>query len=260
MFQRRTVHSWVLAAATLVVATSWPNAQAGARGRGGSDPFVGATTALLGDRSEKIRVQAALVLGRAGDQRAVPFLLRALADRSPLVRAVAATSLGHLGDPQARPALEVASRDPNPMVRRHAVAALETLAERQAALPIVVQAMGDKTHRASGELRERMRGFVRAELRGFEKRGAGGYMVDGAIKSLSISGHSDLIEVKCAVELVLSTGGKAIVMMSSGEAIVQKPKRQFRTLMQPSMEVEALQHAVRGASDELRQHFAANGP
>lgn len=234
--------------------------QVQARSFGGHDSFVAATTALISDRSEKVRVQAALVLGRAEDQRAVPFLIRALADRSPLVRGMAAKALGHLGDQQARPGLEVAVRDRHPLVRRHAAAALEALAERQAAAPIAVQAMGDKTHRASGELRERMRGFVTAELRGFGKHGAGGYTVDGAIKSLSISGHSDLIEVKCAVELVLSSGGKAIIMMSSGEAIVQRQRRQFRPVMQPMMEMEALQHAVRGASDELRQHFATNAP
>jgi hypothetical protein len=173
---------------------------------------------------------------------------------------MAAKALGHLGDDQARPALEVAARDPSSLVRRHAAAALAALVERQAAAPITVQAMGDKTHKASGELRERMRGFVTAELRGFGKRGFGGYTVDGAIRALSISGHSDLVEVKCAVELVLSSGGNAIIMMTSGEAIVQRQRRQFRPVMQPMMELEALQHAVRGASDELRQHFATNGP
>ena len=119
--------------------------------------------------------------------------------------------------------------------------------------------MGDKTHRARGELRELMRGFVVDELRGFGKLGAGGYIVDGAIKVLSISSVTDPIEVKCGVELVLSTSGRAIVMMSSGEAIVQRERRQFRSVMQGSMEIEALRHAVRGASEELRQHFAANG-
>jgi HEAT repeats len=230
-----------------------------ARGPAHRDPFVGATTAVVGDRSEKVRVQAALVLGRAGDGRAVPFLMRALSDPSPLVRAMAAQALGHIADSNARPSLEVAARDPSPIVRRHAAAALETLAERQAVSPIAVQPMGDKTHKASNELRELMRGFVAAELRGFGKV-AGGYTVDGAIKVLSTSSVTDPVEVKCGVELVLSTAGRAIVMMSSGEAIVQRERRRFRPGMQLSMEIEALRHAVRGASEELRQHFAANGP
>jgi hypothetical protein len=49
-------------------------------------------------------------------------------------------------------------------------------------------------------------------------------------------------------------------MMSSGEAIVQRQRRQFRPTMQQGMEQDALEHAVRGASEELRQHFAANAP
>lgn len=222
--------------------------------------LAGATTALASDRSEKVRVQAALVLGRAGDARAVPALQRALADPSPLVRAMAAKALGHLGGEESRPALEVAARDAHALVRRHATAALESLAERQVRAPVVVQPMGDRTLKASRELRERMRGFVADELRELGKMGGGGYTVDGAIKILSHSERSDMIEVKCGVELVLSRGGKAIVMMSSGEAIVQRQRRQFQPGAQASMEVEALRHAVRGASAELRQHFAANVP
>jgi hypothetical protein len=232
-----------------------------ARARGARrDSWVGATTAVVSDHSEKVRVQAALVLGRVGDDRAVPFLIRALSDPSTLVRAMAAKSLGHIADGDSRPSLEVATRDPSPMVRRHAAAALQTLAERQATSGITVQSMGDKTRKASGELRQRMRDFVAAEVRGFGKLGAGGYTVDGAIKVLSISNQSDPVEVKCGVELVLSTAGQSIVMMTSGEAIVQRQRRHFRLGMQPAMEIEALQHAVRGASEELRQHFATNVP
>ncbi len=234
--------------------------KAATRNHADRDPFTAATTAVLADRSEKVRVQAALVLGRARDPRAAPFLIRALGDRSPMVRAMAAKALGDIGDESARVPLEVAVAESNPLVRRHAAAALETLADRRASAAIAVKPMGDKTRKASVKLLERMRGFVTTELHGFGKRGPGPYTVDGAIKTLSISGRSDLIEVRCGVELVLSTGGNAIVMMSSGEAVVQRQRRQFRPAMHPSMEVEALQHAVRGASEELRQHFAANGP
>jgi hypothetical protein len=146
------------------------------------------------------------------------------------------------------------------MVRRHAARALSAINDRPAETAIAIKPMGDRTRKASIELRERMRGFVALELRRIEKRAPGAYTVDGAIKTLSLSGRSDLIEVKCGVELVLSTGNSAIVMMSSGEAIVQRQKGQFRPAMQPSMELEALQYAVRSAAEALRGHFAANGP
>jgi hypothetical protein len=223
-------------------------------------PFSVATAALLGSRSEKVRVQAALVLGKRRDARATPFLLRALADVSPAVRAVVAQALGKIADETARPGLEVAANDKSALVRHHATAALEALAAAQADTQIDVKAMGDRTKQASPQLREQMRRAVAAELSRFKKHAPGGLAVDGSIKALGLSTRADQIEVKCAVELILSTGrGSAIVMMTSGEAIVQRQKRQYRPAMQQAMEQEAMEHAVHGASDELREHFAANG-
>lgn len=250
---------WFLLAEVAFIATAGPWPHAEARKQFGRDPFAGATAALIGDRSEKVRVQAALVLGRKREARATSFLVRALTDDpSATVRAMAAKALGDIGNSDARAALEAATGDASPWVRRHAAAALELLSERSQVAAIAVKPMGDQTHKASFELRERMRGFVATELRGFKKRPANEYTVDGAIKTLSTTSHADLIEVKCGVELILSTGRNSIVMMSSGEAIVQRQRRQFRPAMQTSMELEALQHAVKGASEGLRQHFATN--
>ncbi|HEY4188243.1 MAG TPA: HEAT repeat domain-containing protein [Polyangia bacterium] len=229
-------------------------------GRAGPRESSVATSALLGSRSEKVRIQAALVLGRRRDVHAVPDLIHGLADISPIVRAMVAQALGQIGDEAARPGLEVAVNDKAPLVRRHAVAALEALAASHSNSTIDVKPMGDRTNRASPQLRNRMRQAVTSALRGFKKHAAGGLAVDGSIKTLGTSTRADLVEVKCAVELILSTGrGSAIVMMSSGEAIVQKQKRHYRPAMQSAMEQEALENAVRGASDELREHFAANG-
>jgi hypothetical protein len=230
------------------------------------DPVAEVAAALVGDRSEKVRVQAALVLGHLHDPRATPALIRALSDRSPTVRAVAARQLGEIGDPSARPALEDARADKSPLVRRHVAAALHALAALEAGPRpgpgLDVKPMGDTSGQASPALRARMRGFVARELQGLGAGVTGGYVVDGTIKTLSTVRRSDLnlVEVKCGVQLVLSTrGGDAIVMMSSGEASVERPRRQFRPALRAAMELDALEHAVRGASDELRQHFAANG-
>ena len=238
----------------MLPALSWA-ARSGPR-----DDFAVATSDLLGARSEKIRTQAALVLGRRHEARAVPFLLRALADLSPVVRAMAAQALGELGDETARPGLEVAANDKSPFVRRHAAAALVALSANEAEAVVMVKSMGDRTNRASPELREHMRLVVSHELSGFKRHAPGGLAVDGAIKTLAVSTRGDVVEVKCAVELILSTGrGNAIVMMTTGEAIVQRQKRHFRQALQSAMEQEALEHAVHGASDELRGHFTAQG-
>lgn len=219
-----------------------------------------ATTALLASRSEKVRIQAALVLGRRRDAGAVPYLIRALADVSPVVRAVAAEAIGEIGEETGRPGLEVALNDKSPLVRRHAASALVALGNAQSEMQIDVKPMGDRTNKASAKLRDHMRRTVSVELRGFKKRAPGGLAVDGAIKTLGTSTGAELIEVKCAVELILSTGRTgSIVMMTTGEAVVQTPKRHYQPAMQEALEQEALEHAVHGASDELREHFAANG-
>ena len=84
---------------------------------------------LLHDPSYRVRVGAALVLGRLGKPRSVPVLVRALGDANPAVRASAATSLGQIGDPAARDPLARAQQDPSPMVRRMAEKALHELPE-----------------------------------------------------------------------------------------------------------------------------------
>jgi hypothetical protein len=87
------------------------------------------THALIQDPSYKVRVQAALVLGKLADRRAVPALMQALHDENETVRGVAATSLGRIGDKSASNALMVASTsDASEFVRSQAKKALELVA------------------------------------------------------------------------------------------------------------------------------------
>src|SRR4051812_47689395 len=87
------------------------------------------THALMQDSSYKVRVQAALVLGKLNDKRAVPALIQALHDENETVRGVAATSLGRIGDKSAANALMVASSsDASEFVRSQAKKALEVVA------------------------------------------------------------------------------------------------------------------------------------
>src|SRR5207302_2123704 len=57
-----------------------------------ADKIDDLTRALMQDPSYKVRVQAALVLGKLNDRRAVPALMQALKDENESVRGVAATS------------------------------------------------------------------------------------------------------------------------------------------------------------------------
>jgi hypothetical protein len=236
-----------------------------------------AAATLSSARNEKVRVQAALVLGRLGDPRAVPALIRALRDRSPLVRAVAAEVLGNLGAESARTALEAATRDDSPYVRRHAAQALRQLdrgarsearphppaapeSVARARSPILeIHPMGDRSRRASAALRERMRRAVVAELAAVPAQPhQDRFMVDGAIRALEHTERGPDVEVRCDVQLILSTWpGHSILLMSSGEATVQRPRARFRSSMLAEMQNDAVQHAVRGAADALLHHLGA---
>ena len=100
-----------------------------AAARASADRIDDLTRALMQDPSYKVRVQAALVLGKLNDKRAVPALIQALHDENETVRGVAATSLGRIGDKAAANALMVASTsDASEFVRSQAKRALEIVA------------------------------------------------------------------------------------------------------------------------------------
>lgn len=226
---------------------------------------------LARDSSFKVRVEAALILGRLHQVRSVPALVGALRDPEPGVRATAAESLGEIGSSLPREALVGALNDPEPAVRRAARTALRRLGGdegprapgepdiRRHAAPTTsfeVKAIGDPGHRAGPVLQSHMRDFLIDQLRPFgdvdpgQQRGT--YTVDGVIKSLSLETTGREVEVSCAVQLVISrqpSGG--VFMLTNGQATVQKPKRQWRPQLRPSMELEALEAAVRGASEDL---------
>ncbi len=95
--------------------------------RARADKIDDLTRALMQDPSYKVRVQAALVLGKLNDRRAVPALMQALRDENESVRGVAATSLGRIGDRSAANALMQATNDSSEFVRAQARKALEAV-------------------------------------------------------------------------------------------------------------------------------------
>jgi HEAT repeat protein len=232
--------------------------------------------ALAHDRSYKVRVDAALVLGRLRQTRSIPALIGALQDQNPAVRASAAQSLGRIASPIAKDALAKALGDPVPAVRRSAKEAMlalggdvdvDTPPPPAPGLPAIrpragkklsfeIKTMGDQSKRAGPALRSHMRDFMLAQLRPFgdvsPAENEGMYAVDGVIKDLSTNTHNGDVEVNCAVQLVLSRQpGGGVFLLTSGEATVQRPKRQFKPQQKPGMEVEALESALRSASEDL---------
>ena len=80
-----------------------------------------------------VRTDAAVALGRVGDQDAVGPLCDVLAsDPDRNVRANAAAALGKIGDDTCLPYLKVATEDDNESVKRIAQEALESLRNKTA--------------------------------------------------------------------------------------------------------------------------------
>lgn len=84
-------------------------------------------TILRESRNTRLRVQAALTLGRLRHASARPALERALSDDSAAVRAAAATALRRIGSRSSLPALRRAQRDRSSAVRTQVRAALRSI-------------------------------------------------------------------------------------------------------------------------------------
>jgi hypothetical protein len=231
--------------------------------------------ALAHDRSFKVRADAAIILGRLRQTRSIPALVGALHDAHPVVRASAAQALGRIGSPIARDAVVKALNDPVPVVRHMARDALKLLGGEGAPPPpapvanapairhrtatrlsFEIKNMGDRSRKAGPALRSHMRDFLVDQLRPFGDvtpvEHQGQFAVDGVVKELAMSTRGPEVEVVCAVQLIVSRQpGGGVFMMTSGEATVLKPKRQWKPEQRASMELEAVESAVRAASEDL---------
>ena len=98
-------------------------------GRRQDDEAVAELSRILAqDPDPAVRTQAAGILGRPGDVRAIPALTAALGDQQPSVRIQAVHGLRRLGGEGAAEALgRVLLSDPDPSVRRVAAGALTSL-------------------------------------------------------------------------------------------------------------------------------------
>ncbi|HSC85802.1 MAG TPA: HEAT repeat domain-containing protein [Polyangiaceae bacterium] len=81
----------------------------------------------------RVRVQAALLLGKTADGAALPVLLNGLRDESAAVRAASAAALATLSDPAALDALRARRGDDNAAVRRQIESTIGALEKQQKA-------------------------------------------------------------------------------------------------------------------------------
>jgi hypothetical protein len=233
------------------------------------------TRALMQDPSYKVRVQAALILGKLMDKRAVPALIQALKDENESVRGVAATSLGRLGDHSAANALQIAATgDSSEFVRTQARKALDAFAN--GGTPSAPPRAGARYYFAIGftggeqkggrEYAELVRSTLAKELQkvptvtlsvagaagepsasALSSHRLEGFIVDGNIQRLSSQHAGGQAQIDCDLKAYVATfPGRSIKMMTTEGASLQ-------TSTSPSEEISAKKDCLAAAAGAVRE-------
>lgn len=207
---------------------------------------------LAEDANFKVRVQAALVLGKLGDVAGSPCLTRALSDQNRAVRAMAAQALGQLGDVANAEALQMlATRDPDPFVREQAMKALDMVSRPggaagagraqggggRARIFLSFGPFSGGVKSAVGEGIRIVHDTLQAELAKLPivsltaipgaKPGSPAFWIDGNINRLDDVASGSSVEVACGVKVMVAAWpSKKIISWTSAEASVQSGSRQ----------------------------------
>jgi hypothetical protein len=205
---------------------------------------------LADDANFKVRVQAALVLGKLGDPAGGPCLQGALSDQNRAVRAMAAQALGQLGDPGNLEVLRgLAKRDADPFVRTQADKAIAMLSSHPQAgsgvgvggggRPKIFLNFGPFTggvKAAAGEAVRIVHDTLEAELGKLSivtltaipgGRPGPAFWIDGNVNRLDDVAAGSLTEISCGVKVMVATWpSKKIISWTSAEASVQAGSRQ----------------------------------
>jgi hypothetical protein len=194
----------------------------------------------------RVRVQAALELGKSGDTHAVPALVSALDDENASVRAAAAAALGKLGDKRGRAPLEEHANDASVAVRSEVRGALAKLSQGSSddAEPrkIVVRLGGVHNgtrvrseaveHEVLSESRRKLGEFPGIDVVAHETSTSNSkpeamVMVTPSIQKLSASRDGDSIVYQAKVEYILQTlPDETIMARLSGSASAAATERE----------------------------------
>lgn len=218
--------------------------------------------ALKTERSEKVRVQAAVLLGKAGGPEAAKFLEVAIeTDDSMVVRLACAGALGAIGDPSARPVLEgVFKSDPAPDVREAAKAALARLDAAgvlSAARPIAVEnATGSAGNDAvklafSASLTRNLgaKGFKTLEA---DKPGAL-YRIKPSVTQVSVSSGEGKTTIAVKATVVATDSDlRVVALLENGARVTVKAEN-----LAPEMEAKATAAAFDAVAKTLAEDLVS---
>lgn len=233
---------------------------------------------LLEDASYKVRVQAALLLGKLGDPAAVTPLVQALGDENKTVRAMAAQSLGKLRLPEAAaPLKELLGREKDGFVRTQAEKALAAVGVpgggggSKARIYLRFGSFGGGTKRASGPLLAVLRGALQKELaklnsvtfilegdeKSFGKSGRLGFLIDGNVTRLDDGMVGEAVEITCDVKVMVARWpAKSIILWTNAGAAVQGGAREQDKEIARR---DCLEASAGQLGEDLAKFFASQG-
>jgi hypothetical protein len=210
--------------------------------------------ALLEDSNYKVRVQAAIVLGKLRDPSAVESLIKALDDPNKTVRGIAAQALGQIGDASAAEPLRALSRrDDDPFVKGQADKALALLQPSGGTTAVAAggakkariylsfgpftgtsktisadaaKIVRDVLQRELGKLQLVTTNISAGDQKNFAKSGMLGFFIDGNVTRLDDAASGGGSETSCDVKvLVARWPTKSIISWTNAGASVQSGAR-----------------------------------
>ena len=254
-------------------------ATAAARAAGSDARVDDLCRAVVEDSNYKVRVQAALVLGKLGDARAVQPLIKALADQNKSVRGIAAAALGQLGDASALdPLRDLLKRESDSFARGQTEKAIAALAgggggaKRGAKIYVNmggfvggVKSAGPDASKILHEALSRELGKMPivtlslnpADQHNFGKTGMSGFYIDGNITKLEESSAGGGSETSCDVKVMVARWPqKSIIMWTNAGASVQSGSRPRD---KENARKDCLEASARGLSEDLVNFLKAQG-
>jgi hypothetical protein len=224
----------LIATLSLLLLAAWQT------GAGGNVETL--SRALLNDPSFKVRVQAALLLGKLGDKNGSEALIKALVDENKSVRAMAAQSLGKLGGAGAAVALRsLIQHEKDSFVITQAKVALSAIEDREVKDRKIFVTVGPFTggvKLADASLLALLQTSLKQSLQKLPNltfspdvpaRGRGrapqvGFLLDGNVSRLEeVFGVG---ETSCEIKLMVARWpAKSIILWTSAGAAVQAGRR-----------------------------------
>jgi hypothetical protein len=238
---------------------------------------------LLEDASYKVRLQAALLLGKLGDKTAVSPLVKALGDENRTVRGMAAQSLGRLGASEAASALKgTLQRERDPFVRGQIEKALAALGPPpgdgggrgggKGRIYLTFGSFSGGARLADAGLLEALRSALRRELtkltgvtfslesgeeKSFGKSGRLGFLIDGNVTRLDDGLVGGAVEINCDVKVMVARWpSKSIILWTNAGAAVQGGSRERE---KESARRDCLEASAGQLGEDLAKFFQSQG-